>query len=71
MLRVQQFIKEVVKISSQHLLAQGQQCKHQNNMRNLFKVNGKSIDTRTTSRYPAGIYLLKVNNRNTRARCGI
>ena len=32
---------------SQHLLAQGQQWKHQNNMLNLFKVNNKG--TRTTS----------------------
>ena len=34
-------------VTSWYLLVQSQQWKHQNNMRNLFKVNRK--DTRTTS----------------------
>ena len=34
----------------------------------LLKVNNKGT-TMPSLRYPAGIYLPKVNNRNTRARC--
>ena len=36
---------------------------------NLIKVNGFSITVLCHN--PAGIYLLKVNNRNTRTRCKI
>ena len=35
------------------------------------KVNGKNIANENFNNYPAGIYLLKVKNRNTRTRCEI
>ena len=39
-------------------------------LQNLFPINGNSFQ-RKPNLIPAGIYLLKVNNRNTRTRCEI
>ena len=35
------------------------------------KKNQTDSNVRATRRYPVGIYLFKVNNRNTRTRCEI
>ena len=40
-------------------------------MSHKSKLNQKLIQTRSNGAVPAGIYLLKVNNRNTRTRCEI
>ena len=38
----------------------------------VFRCGGANIQQKHVfSRYPAGIYLLKINNRNTRVRCEI
>ena len=39
--------------------------------KNVIEAEIDEIKDLDTIRYPAGIYLLKVNNRNTRTRCGI
>ena len=68
------YLKQVKKVNvfrkficSKHLHVQKQQQKVQKNVWNMFKVNSK--DSRMIS--PAGNYMFKVKNRNTRRRCEI
>ena len=61
----------VVPCQSTFTLIEGRICLLVSEVKSVvdnFCVNAKYI---SGNRYPAGIYLLKVNNRNTRTRCEI
>ena len=62
------FLSHALHICSESYLAQEIEF-----LINVFAENGHSITVleKVAKEYPAGIYLLKVNNRSTRTRCEI